>query len=128
MKNKYSEAVTQWCFRQKAQNSLENNCVGVLSPRSDTCNFIEKETPVQTFSCEFCQSFKITVFIEYIQWLLLKHFIYMSLYYEHNESIVPPFSKQNKKPQIITKFTPFLQSLLAERRYLTILNCECKHV
>ena len=29
-------------------------------------NFIEKETPVQVFSCEFCKIFKNNVFTEYI--------------------------------------------------------------
>ena len=31
-----------------------------------TCNFIKKETPTQVFSCEFCEIFKNTIFIEHL--------------------------------------------------------------
>ena len=36
-----------------------------------TCNFIKKETLAQVFSCEFCEIFKNTFFIEHPWWLLL---------------------------------------------------------
>ena len=35
------------------------------------CHFIKKETLAQVFSCEFCEIFKNTFFIEYLWWLLL---------------------------------------------------------
>ena len=43
-----------------SQNSQENTCVRALS------NFIEKETLPQVFSCEFCEIFENTYFIEHI--------------------------------------------------------------
>ena len=30
------------------------------------CNFIQKETPAQVFSCEYCEIFRNTVFIEHL--------------------------------------------------------------
>ena len=36
-------------------------------------NVIEKETMAQEFSCELCEIFKNTFFIEHIWWLLLKN-------------------------------------------------------
>ena len=33
-----------------------------LCQTSDICNFINKEIPTQTFSCEFCEFFKNTFF------------------------------------------------------------------
>ena len=30
------------------------------------CNFIQKETPTQVFSCELCEIFKNTFFAEYL--------------------------------------------------------------
>ena len=39
------------------------------------CNFIRKETLAQVFSCEFCEIFKNTFFIEHLRLLLLhEHF------------------------------------------------------
>ena len=35
------------------------------------CNFIKKETLAQVFSCEFCEIFKNTFFVEHVWWLLL---------------------------------------------------------
>ena len=68
MEDKHSEAATQCvlCKRCKlvclnfSQNWQENNCVGVLSCRPETSNFIKKETPTQVFFCTFCEIFKIT--------------------------------------------------------------------
>ena len=36
-----------------------------------SCNVIKKETPSQVFSCQFCEIFKSTFFIEHLWWLLL---------------------------------------------------------
>ena len=36
-----------------------------------TCSFIKNETLAQVFSCEFCEIFKNTFFIEQLSWLLL---------------------------------------------------------
>ena len=36
-----------------------------LDQRPTACNFIKKETPVQVFSCEFCEIFKNTYFVEH---------------------------------------------------------------
>ena len=38
----------------------ENNCVGALSCRPETCSFVKKETPTQMFFWKFCEIFKIT--------------------------------------------------------------------
>ena len=38
------------------------------------CNFIEKETLAQVFSCELCEISKNTFFTEHLWWLLLKYF------------------------------------------------------
>ena len=35
------------------------------------CNFIKKETLAQVLSCEFCEIFKNTLFIEQLWWLLV---------------------------------------------------------
>ena len=44
-----------------SQNSKENTCVGVsvLIKLQAACNFIDKETPTQVFSCEFFKKFNI---------------------------------------------------------------------
>ena len=42
-----------------SQNSLENNCVWVLSCRAKTCNFMKKEATTQVFLCKFCEISKI---------------------------------------------------------------------
>ena len=39
--------------------------------RPTDCNFIQKATLTQVFSCKFCWNFKDTFFIEHIRWLLL---------------------------------------------------------
>ena len=39
--------------------------------RPQACNFIKKEGLAQVFSCEFCEIFKNTFFIEHLRWLLL---------------------------------------------------------
>ena len=36
--------------------------------------------------------------------------------------------ENDRKPHIITKFIPFVKDSLAERQYLTSVNCECKDV
>ena len=41
--------------------------------QAEACNFIKKETPTQVFSCEYCEIFKGSFFIEHLWWLLL-HF------------------------------------------------------
>ena len=38
----------------------------------EACDFIKKETLAQVFSCEFCEIFKKTFFMENLWWLLLK--------------------------------------------------------
>ena len=38
----------------------------------EACNFIEKETVAQMFSCELYTFFKNTLFVEHFQWLLPK--------------------------------------------------------
>ena len=38
---------------------------------SKVCNFIEKETLAQVFSCEFCEISKNTFFLQHLRWLLL---------------------------------------------------------
>ena len=38
---------------------------------SEACNFIKKETPIQVFSCEFCEILKKTFFIVHLRQLFL---------------------------------------------------------
>ena len=60
-----SEAATGGVLRKKVflkilQNSQENTCARVSFLIKLQANFIEKETPAQLFSCEFCEIFKKT--------------------------------------------------------------------
>ena len=43
--------------------------------QAEACKFIEKETLVQVFSCEFCEIFKKSFFIERLRWLLLDNML-----------------------------------------------------
>ena len=43
--------------------------VGVWRP--EACNFINKETLAQAFSCEFCEISKSTFLSEHLRWLIL---------------------------------------------------------
>ena len=54
-------------FLKISQNSQEKICARV----SFLINFVTKETLAQVFSCEFCEIFKNTLFIENLLWLLL---------------------------------------------------------
>ena len=57
---------------QISQNSQENTCARVFFLiKSQSWNFINKDTLAQVFSCEFCEISKSTFFIEYLWWLLL---------------------------------------------------------
>ena len=59
-----------------SQNLQENTCVRVsflIKLQAEACNFIEKETLAQVFSCEFWEIFKNTFFIEHLSWLLLNN-------------------------------------------------------
>ena len=49
-------------FLEITQNSRENTCAKVpfFNNKKKTCNFIEKETLEQVFSCEFCEISKYT--------------------------------------------------------------------
>ena len=53
-------------FLEISQNSQENTCARVFffSKVAGLDKFIEKETLGQVFSCEFCEIFDNTVFIE----------------------------------------------------------------
>ena len=64
MISEISEAVVRRCFVKNvllkiSQNSQENTCVRV-SFLIKACNFIQKETLAQVFSCEFCKISKNT--------------------------------------------------------------------
>ena len=54
-------------FLEISKNSQENTCVSV----AEVCNFIQKETLIKVFSCEFCEIFKTIFFIEHLLWLLV---------------------------------------------------------
>ena len=67
----FKEAVFQRCSEEKgvlknSQNLQENSCakVSVLKLQA------KKETRAQVSSCEFCEIFKNTFFIEHLWWLL----------------------------------------------------------
>ena len=47
-----------------------------LQASVSACNFIKKETLAQVFSCEFCEIFKSTFFIEHLRWLLLNNVVW----------------------------------------------------
>ena len=52
------------------QGSQENNCTRVsfsIKLQASTFNFIKKETLARVFSCEFCEIFKSTYFIEHLR-------------------------------------------------------------
>ena len=50
-------------FRKISQYSQENTCARVsFLIKLEAFNYIKKETPVQLFSCEFCEIFKSTFF------------------------------------------------------------------
>ena len=58
-----------------SQNSQENTCARVaflIKLQADACNFIKKVTLAQVFSCEFCEIFKNTFFMEHLWCLLLQ--------------------------------------------------------
>ena len=57
-------------FLEISQNAQENTCARV-SFSIKACNSIEKETLAQVFSCEFCEIYKNTFYIELLWWLLL---------------------------------------------------------
>ena len=48
-------------FLEISQNSQENTCASLKA-----CNFIEKETLAQVFSCELCEISKNTFFTEHL--------------------------------------------------------------
>ena len=57
----------QKVFWEISQNSQKNTCARVsfeIKLQTSACNFIEKETPAQVFSCEFCEISKNTCFTE----------------------------------------------------------------
>ena len=60
-------------FLKISQNSQENTFIGfsflikLQACRLAGCNFIKKETPIQAFSCEFCEIFRNTFFTEHLQ-------------------------------------------------------------
>ena len=72
-----AEAVTRRCCIKKMllkilQNTQENACARVsflIKLQAEACNFIKKETVAQVFSCEFCEIFQNTFFIEHLRWL-----------------------------------------------------------
>ena len=65
-----SEVVVRRCsvkkmFLEISQNSQENTCVRdsfLIKLQALACNFIEKESLAQVFSCEFCEISKNTFF------------------------------------------------------------------
>ena len=69
---------SQCCFIQEAclnfsKNSLENNCVGVLSCKPETCNFTVKETSIQTFFCKFNEILVADFQTFYLHVIIMKH-------------------------------------------------------
>ena len=57
-------------FLKVSQNSQEKTCARVsflITLQSSTCNFIKKETMAQVLSCEFCEIFENTYFIEHLR-------------------------------------------------------------
>ena len=63
-------------FVKVLQNLQQNTCARVsfqIKLQAEVCNFIEKESHAQVFSCAFCESFKKCFFIKHLWWLLLDH-------------------------------------------------------
>ena len=88
-------------FLEIWQNSQENTCARVsfsikkdLQPKA--CNFIEKKTLPQVFSCEFCQVSKNTFFTEHLPAAgstLCKNMILRSIFKKTNllgKALKPP--------------------------------------
>ena len=71
-----TETVVRRCrlkkvFSKFSQNSQENTCARVsfsIKLQAEAYNFIKKVTLAQLFSCEFCEYFENTFFIDYL-WL-----------------------------------------------------------
>ena len=61
--------ISQNSQRAPVPGSLFNKVAGL---RSQTCNFIKKETLAQVFSSEFCEISKNIFFVKHLWWLLLK--------------------------------------------------------
>ena len=56
-------------FLKILQNSQENTCARasfLIKLQAWVCNFIEKDTLIQVFSCEFCEISKNTFFKEHL--------------------------------------------------------------
>ena len=58
-------------FLEISENLQESTCARVsflikLQAEAEACNFINKETLAQVFSCEFCDIWKNTFFIEHL--------------------------------------------------------------
>ena len=69
------EATTTGVLKKKMflkipKHSKESICAGascLIKLQGPSCSFIEKEALAQVFSCEFCEIFESTVFIEHLQ-------------------------------------------------------------
>ena len=57
----------QKLFLKMLQNAQENTCVGVCFSLKMQAYFIEKDTPTQVFSCEFCDIFKHIFFNKHLR-------------------------------------------------------------
>ena len=63
-------------FKNFSKFTGENLCLSLFFNKAacrKTCNFIKKEALKQVFSCEFCETFKITFFCKHLRWLLLSN-------------------------------------------------------
>ena len=75
-----TEAVVRRCsvkvvFLKISQNSQENTCARVsflIKLQASPCNFIKKEILAQVSSCEICEIFKNSFFIEHLRWQFLQ--------------------------------------------------------
>ena len=83
-----------------SQNSVENDCVGVLSCRREICHFIKKEIPTQCFSVNFGKCLR-SLFYRTTPMIAFETIYLNNLFRCRNHeaqinSRVLPFRKQNK--------------------------------
>ena len=70
-----TEAAVRWgsikkIFLKISQNSQENKFIWfffLIKLQACRLHFIKRETPIQVFSCEVCETFKKTYFTQHIQ-------------------------------------------------------------
>ena len=71
--SRYAEAVTRRCSVREVFLNIHRKTPlpESLFYKASGLQLYKKETLAQALSCEFCETFKNTFFIEYLRWLFL---------------------------------------------------------